>query len=89
MAADGGLGQLHNIAQFRDGEFIPVQNREHAYTYRVGEHKKLIDNCGRSIHPFSRMKGYIPQPSVVNQQRSSTTELFSGLTFLAGSSASH
>jgi hypothetical protein len=59
MAAHRGLGQLHNIAQFGDGELITVKDRQHPHADRVGEDKKLINDWRRSIHPFIRMEGYI------------------------------
>ena len=55
MPADGGLRELHDVAQFGDRQFAPFEDCEHADANRVGENGELIDNR-RSFHPYSRME---------------------------------
>jgi hypothetical protein len=49
MPADGGLRQLHDIADLGDREFAALENREHAHANRIGQDSELIDDGG--IHP--------------------------------------
>src|SRR2546428_13471074 len=67
MAAHCGLRQLHHVAELGDRQLASFQDREHAHTDRIGEDCKLIDNWRRTIHPYSRMKGYIMRQAYVKR----------------------
>src|SRR5213594_442510 len=64
--------QLHDVAELGDRQLATFQDREHAHTNRIGEDRKLIDNGRRTIHPYSRMKGYIGGRARVNYASGTT-----------------
>src|SRR5947208_7425686 len=67
MTAHCRLRQLHHVAELGDRQLASFQDREHAHTNRIGEDCKLIDNWRRTIHPYSRMKGYIMRQAYVKR----------------------
>src|SRR5262249_29580516 len=86
MPADRGLRQLHDAADFGNGELLPFKEQQDAAPRGVRQRGEVVENCGSSIHPLNRMKGYIgsplgrkPQAKVVPRQ-SVMTNLHFGLT---------
>jgi hypothetical protein len=57
VPADGGLRQLQHGAEFRHGQFVPLERQEHADADRVREGGHVVqDGRGHRIHPYIRMK---------------------------------
>ena len=48
------LRELHDIAEFRNGQFATFEDREHTHAYRIRKNTELINDG--VIHPLNRMK---------------------------------
>ena len=44
MAADGGLGELEDGSELVDGEFVPLEDEQHAAARRVGERRHAVED---------------------------------------------
>ncbi len=57
MPADRGLGQLEDVAEFANGQCLPVQHEQQAGPQGVAKHVEVPENgrC-RLIHPSIRLE---------------------------------
>ena len=61
-SSDLGLRQLHDAADLGNGELVPFEEQQDAAARGVSQRGEVVENCGSSIHPLNRMKGYIGSP---------------------------
>jgi len=61
VAADRGLGKLHDGAKLVDRELVALEGEQEPAPRRVGEGGHLPEEGGRlqSINPFIRIEGYM------------------------------
>ena len=48
VAADGGLRQLHDGAEFGDGQFVPLEQQQHPAAHGVGQHRHVLEQPGHA-----------------------------------------
>jgi hypothetical protein len=58
MPAHRRLRELHDAAQLRHGQLVPIEQQQNPAAGRVGQRREMIeDGRGAAIHPYNRMKG--------------------------------